>query len=546
MELYLLDEEFNIVYVIDEYESFIWTDRYNLCGDFELYTTIDQTLLKYLKPDRFIISSHSDHVMIIESLSFEHDSESGNHLTVTGRSLESILDRRIVSKVTTIKDTLQNGIQKLLNENAISPSDEKRKLNLIFKPSEDPYITELNLDAQYHGDTLYTIITDLCEKNKIGFYIYLTDENVFEMSLYRGVDRSYKQDENPYVVFSQAFDNLISSNYTLNLETLKNVAYVAGEGDGSDRKVSAVDPSESSGMNRREVFVDAGDISKTDGETTISDAEYLKLLKQRGEEELTEYKKVDTFEGECDTVAPFEYGVDFYLGDIVSVRNEYGIENSARIIEIVRSVSTSEVVTYPTLDAVEGSITVDPILPSGYKEVEYLEATGTQWIDTGYIPNSNTRITFDASTSSTESAFVMGVGDASSDLRYAIYSNTSTHRHDHGSLYNKSVSVSAVEFVSFDKNKNVLTVGGTSTSYTQTDFVCPRTLYLFSRHAESGMDYPFTGKMKNIKIYDNDVLVRDFIACVNSAGKPGLYDIVGKKFYGNLGTGDFIPGPEIL
>lgn len=543
MELYLLDEEFDIVYVIDEYESFIWTDRYNLCGDFELYTTVDKNLLAYLKTDRFIMSSHSNHVMIVESISYEYDAEEGNHLIVKGRSLESILDRRIVSKVTTINDTLQNGILKLLNENVISPTDEKRKLNLVFKPSEDPYIVGLKLEAQYHGDTLYTILTDLCEKNKIGFYIYLTDDNVFEMSLYNGIDRSYRQDENPYVVFSQDFDNLINSNYTLNLESLKNVAYVAGEGDGSNRKVSAVDPSESSGMNRREVFVDAGDISKTDGETTISDVEYLKLLKQRGEEELTEYKKVDTFEGECDTVAPFEYGVDFYLGDIVSVRNEYGIENSARIVEIVRSVSTSEVVTYPTLEAVEGSIVVEPVLPSGYKEVEYLEATGTQWIDTGFIPNSNTRITFDASTSSTESAFIMGVGDASSNFRYAVYSNKSTHRHDHGSLYNKSVSVSAAEFVSFDKNKNVLTVGGTSTSYTQTDFVCERTLYLFSRHAQSGMDYPFTGKMKNIKIYDNDVLVRDFVSCVSSSGSAGLYDLVEKKFYANSGTGDFIPGP---
>lgn len=352
MELYLLDENFNIVYVMDEYESFIWTDRYNLCGDFELYTTIDKNLLSYLKTDRFIISSHSNHVMIVESIAYEYDAEEGNHLTVKGRSLESILDRRIVSKVTTINGTLQNGIQTLLNENAISPSEESRKLNLVFKPSEDPYITELKLEAQYHGDTLYTIITELCEKHKIGFYIYLTDDNVFEMSLYNGVDRSYKQDTNPYVVFSQEFDNLINSNYTLDMETLKNVAYVAGEGEGTDRKISTVDPDTSTGLKRREIFVDAGDISMTDGETTISETEYLNLLTQRGEEELTEYKKINSFEGECDTIAPFEYGVDFYLGDIVSLRNEYGIEDEARIIEIVRSVSSSEVVTYPTLESV--------------------------------------------------------------------------------------------------------------------------------------------------------------------------------------------------
>ena len=48
----------------------------------------------------------------------------------------------------------------------------------------------------------------------------------------------------------------------------------------------------------------------------------------------------------------------------------------------------------------------------------------------------------------------------------------------------------------------------------------------------------FQGKMYYCKIYDNDVLVRDFIPAVrDSDGKAGLYDLVTNQFYTNVGTG---------
>lgn len=175
---------------------------------------MDPELLEFLKEDYYLWIKESEHCMIIEDLSIDSDVEEGNHIIVTGRSLESILERRIVWGQKILTGNLQNAIQILLNESIISPSIADRKIgNFIFEPSTDEKITKLVIDAQYTGDDLYSIISGLCAKNNIGFKIVLNDSNQFVFSLYAGVDRSYDQTENPYVIFSPNFENIINSNY---------------------------------------------------------------------------------------------------------------------------------------------------------------------------------------------------------------------------------------------------------------------------------------------------------------------------------------------
>lgn len=191
-------------------------------------------------------------------------------VTVTGRSLESILDRRIVWGQKLLSGNLQNGIKTLLNENVISPSDSNRKIpNFIFKESTDPAITKLKLEAQYTGDNLYDVIQKICEEQGIGFKITLNDEKQFVFELYAGSDRSYDQTENPYVIFSPKFENIINSNYIESKASLKTVTLVGGEGEGADRRYTTVGGG--SGLNRRELFTDARDISSNVGSDDMDD-----------------------------------------------------------------------------------------------------------------------------------------------------------------------------------------------------------------------------------------------------------------------------------
>ena len=352
MEALVLDTEFKAVGIMDSFESFIWTDRYSKCGDFEIYGPANTEALSLLQVDYYLWNKDSEHAMIIEDIEINTDTEDGNYYTVRGRSLESILERRIIWTQTTIDGNLQNGIKKLLDDNIINPTDENRKIsNFIFEESDDENITTMTLDAQYTGDNLYETICSICDSNGLGFKITLREDNHFIFKLYYGIDRSYNQIKNPYVVFSPNFNNIINSNYKETKSAYKNVGLVAGEGEGSSRKTVTV--GNVSGLERREMFIDAGDISTNTGDKTLSEKEYNSQLEERGNEELSDYQLIQSFEGEMETTQMFKLGEDYFIGDIVQTSNEYGKEARSRVTEIIWSQSASEYSMYPTFEAVE-------------------------------------------------------------------------------------------------------------------------------------------------------------------------------------------------
>lgn len=352
MELTLLNTSLDAVAVVDDYESAIWTDRYYECGDFEIYTPVTPEVLAVFKQDFYLLNRDSEHVMIIEKLLIKTDVELGNHVTITGRSLESILMRRIVWKQRSISGNLQNGIKTLLEENVISPQLEARRIdNFIFEESTDERITKLTVDTQYTGDELYEVIVKLCKEHDIGFRVTLNDNKQFVFKLYMGTDRSYEQTENSYVIFSPNFENIVNSNYIESKSALKNVTLIGGEGEGSERYYTTV--GDATGLDRRELFTDARDISsRTENDVELTEDEYNALLQQRGLEKLGENVDIMSFEGEIEATMMFRYREDFFDGDIIQIENEYGHEAKARIIEMTTSENEQGTSVYPTFSTI--------------------------------------------------------------------------------------------------------------------------------------------------------------------------------------------------
>ena len=205
---------------------------------------------------------------------------------------------------------------------------------------------------QYTGDNLYDVINKICSERSIGFKVTLNNNKQFVFKLYAGADRSYDQSVNPYVIFSPKFENIINSNYVESKSALKTVTLVGGEGEGSARKYTTVGGG--SGLNRRELFTDARDISSDVGDgVVLSDAAYTAQLQQRGKEKLAENTDVTSFEGQVETTVMFRYGEDFFNGDVVQIANEYGHETKARIVEIVMSEDEDGNSVYPTFKTIE-------------------------------------------------------------------------------------------------------------------------------------------------------------------------------------------------
>ena len=371
MEFRVLDRNFQLVYVLDAYESMIWVDRLYEPGSFELYTPVTREIIDYCRPDNYVVNPESEHTMIIEDISIESDAESGDHIKVVGRSLESILDRRIVWKQTTIEGRMQEGIKKLLNKNIIAPQkadggSDRRIYNFEFEESDNEFIKAIKMSNQYAGDNLLAVINSLCVSNKVGFKITLTDKNYFRFKLYVGSNRSYNQTSLPFVVFSQEYDNLINSNYVESYSDYKNVALVAGQGEGAARRTSVVGTS--TGIFRKEIFVDAGDLQASE---VGGGKKYKDALNQRGKDELYEHKIKKEFDGKFDTSTLYKYGVDFFLGDTVQVENEYGISSPALISEYTWSCNADGEEIYPTFQSIEDGIVAD--IGGGEDVTEYFD-----------------------------------------------------------------------------------------------------------------------------------------------------------------------------
>ena len=355
MDVFVYDSAFVLTEVVDTYESLIWTDRYLGYGDCEIVLPASET--SRFPAGSYLTIQDSDSVMIVDGPELETNDTDGDYVTIHARSLETILDRRIIWSMTNITGNLQNGIKKLMNENLISATDTSRRIpNFTFKDSTNTVVTSITgLDVQFTGKSLYEAVAGLCDTYDLGFRVRMPTPMAFTFEIYAGVDRSFSQSANPYVVFSPKFDNLDKSKYIESWAAYRTVALVGGEGDGTARKYQTVQRSgaATSGLNRRELFVDARDITSDTGTggTNIPLATYRALLRARGLRDLKENDVIKMFDGEAYTKDMYEYGVDFGLGDLVQVADAYGHETDARIVEYVRSYSTSGIAVYPTFQS---------------------------------------------------------------------------------------------------------------------------------------------------------------------------------------------------
>lgn len=366
-EIYILDKNFVSVCLVDKFESFIWTERYREAGDFELYLFASSDALVYATHGNYLWLEGTDRMMIIETTEITTDVENGNHLRITGRSLESILSRRIIWHQVTVSGGIQAVIKQLITSEIISPSLSARAIsNFIFVDSTNSYIASCEIEeVQYLGDNLYDVIVDICSVFDVGFKVtYNFNTGKFEFRLYYGEDRSYDQDTNPWVVFSPEFDNIITSDYIESSAAYKNVNLIAGEEpdseSGNARKFVYVDDDSVyiSGLERREMFTDGSSNKQKykdehDQEIELTDSEYIAVLKEKALAEIykKENKRSKSFDGEMNTTRGFMYDVDFLLGDIIQMQNEYGLGSPARVVEMIRSQDTNGIQMYPTFES---------------------------------------------------------------------------------------------------------------------------------------------------------------------------------------------------
>lgn len=177
---------------------------------------------------------------------------------------------------------------------------------------------------------------------------------------------------------------------------------------------------------------------------------------------------------------------------------------------------------------------------NNYQWLDYVESSGTQYINTGFAPTSNSRIVIRASSSGPYSVYGM-TGDGTS---FNLTGNGNGMYYYWGGQAASTISNWFNQVHTFEQNKNVSYIDGSAYyTHSATTWSTSLPIFLFARNNSGSVnDIGGTVRIYSCQLYENGALVRDYVPCVSPSGKVGLYDKVTKRFYGNSGTGNLIAG----
>lgn len=185
-------------------------------------------------------------------------------------------------------------------------------------------------------------------------------------------------------------------------------------------------------------------------------------------------------------------------------------------------------------------------LPSGYTKLDYIESSGTQYIDTGVssFPAQSTRVILDVNWLSGLGCYF---GCTQSQRNWYVEAFQSTKIYSGFLDESRSANIATViGRYTVDKNGVSTNVNGVKIDHAGANTSILKSIYLLANNGSSGVSgIADAARIYSCKISSSSGLIRQFVPCKNSSGEVGLYDEVNDVFYGNAGTGVFIAGPEV-
>lgn len=408
----ILDDTMRIVDILRKYEYSQYQYKAREIGTFQINAMLDKENLYLMdKTKNFYVLFDNDVFGVIESVKRESDSETSRVFTIKGSLALKLLEYRVIKGQLTFKGKSYKYIEDLVKQNLIMSDEENRNVALAVEFEDEERLKNVcsTIDKQITGGSLWDEISEVAKADKLRIVlkpnvVVINRENPYNIDgwtliIGAGEDRTRNRGNKVVspMVFSQSLSNIANTDYTVDRSKLKNTVYIAGEGEGTDRKWYNIDVNsditfgERKGWNRKELWVDARDIQSEQDNKTLTDAEYEELMKQRADEKAKDNNLSEEYTATVtDTAKQYTYKKDYNIGDFVTIADEeLGMEIDAQITNvIVTRQDDREIIdlefTYGSRiqDAIEESKTVIKKFEENNVNVKYLEAN-TKKLETG-------------------------------------------------------------------------------------------------------------------------------------------------------------------
>ena len=344
--VYKLDDDgvFDSLGEINKYTSLIWPDKFNGYTSFELNAPVTPENRNLIKKGN-IIWCGGNNACIIEIIQSDMNENGQKTYKVKGRTLEMLLTTRIIwGTYNCVGKYSSTAMYEIVDKQCVNPTDSYRKIPFL-ECAEDKQLGKI-ISFQKTGGEVYDAVESIATDAELGFDIlFRPREKKLIFKVTEGVDRtvfSTSGDVSNLVIFSTDLEDILSSSYYTNDQDVKTLAYVSGEGEGTDRIYITSGNTATKGLIRREMYVDARDlqskVSNEDGTITqISDDDYRDMLNDRGTEKLAECITAESFEAKMRVIGniQYKYGIDYNKGDKVIIQDtELGVQVIGKVTEV--------------------------------------------------------------------------------------------------------------------------------------------------------------------------------------------------------------------
>lgn len=331
------NETFEQVGLVNQFTSFMWPTTFRGYGQFNLTCPVNDEMRELMKEGYWIWCDGSKQAGIIETVRAENDDDGMFMYEVSGFTLEYLLTTRIVWGTYNANNIdVSTAACQIVDQAFINPSDSNRKLSYL-QLGEDP-VAGGKITKQQTGSEVYSVLDEMLSDVGLGFNIVFDPtKQLLTFDIMQGVDRSISQNVNDIVVLSTDMEDILTSAYEVSIQDEKTIAFVQGEDSGSNRKSATAGDEKKVGFDRKEMYVDARDLqSDSTSGASMTDSEYIKAMKQRGLEKLSDFVRTESFESSLRVFSgtQYKFGVDYFVGDTVTMQDtRLGVQVDAVISE---------------------------------------------------------------------------------------------------------------------------------------------------------------------------------------------------------------------
>lgn len=353
---------------INNWDSVAWTERYQTPGSFEINAKLSSGLRTFLPVGSFISHIRTLDIMMVEDHQISEDTDTDPEIKITGRSLQAILDQRVVGQnwnwavppaslavsqyvlaaqvtwlqaTTLINDHIKTGT-------VLTAGDAIPNLEALNDVSLTGTVSEQRTIAR--GEVL-TRLHELLDIDNIGVRVIRrhnfpglpSSGTTTKLLIHDGADKRSK------VIFSPKNGDIDAADYLWSLRNYKTAALVSG------KFVEQMVAGSFTGRNKRVMLVDGQDIdghyetTPTGGTlTTVRNA-----MTVRGNQALKAQRKLELSKVDISSTPTYRYRVDYDIGDLVSVETSFGSIAPMRVVEHVEVMDENGESSYPTLEFLE-------------------------------------------------------------------------------------------------------------------------------------------------------------------------------------------------